>query len=131
MALDLFIPEMGEEEAIRCARNLVRGRGCAEGEQFLKIARAIFPGKTASWYMRVIARCLVGAKRVAKYHWILPGIKPLRDRYPYYNVVLTDKGEWFCDCFTRRFGWRRREKMCTHVAAIVILRKAVKGLETW
>ncbi len=120
---------MDEKEAIRCARNIVRGKDCNKGKRFFEIVRTVFPGKTASWYMRVIARCLVGAERLAKYHWLLPGIKSLGDHYPYYNVVLTEKGEWFCDCFTRQFGWRRRGKICTHVAAIIVLRKAVRRFE--
>ncbi len=119
---------MDSKNAVRCAKRVLKGTGCREGEPFLKAAMRLFPGKKASWYVRVVARCLIGAKRLAKYHWLVPGVRELGDRYPFYNVVLTERSEWFCDCFTRAYGWRRRNEICTHAAAVIVLRKTVKRL---
>jgi len=109
-----------EEDAIRRARAALRGAGDEEAARILKRAVILFPGKSRSWYLRVVARCLIGVERLAPYAWRVPGVKSLGDRYPYYTVVLTRKG-WYCDCYSRSYGWRRSAETCTHVAAVRVL----------
>ncbi len=105
---------------MRRARLALKGRGDPQAMRLLETARRIFPDRRESWYFRVLTRCLLGARRVAPYAWRLPGIKRLGDSYPHYNVVRTRTG-WYCDCYARRYGWRRSFGVCSHVAAVVVM----------
>ncbi len=108
------------KEAMKRARSALKGRGDPLATRLLENAKRIFPNRRESWYFRVLTRCLVGATRAAPYAWRLPGIRKLGDTYPVYNVVRTRNG-WYCDCYARRYGWRRSLGVCTHVAAVIIM----------
>ncbi len=107
-------------EARRRAREALEGRGDPLALALAENVRRLFPGRQRSWYERVLTRCFIGAERSAPYAWRLPGIRELGDRYPLYNVVYTRSG-WYCDCYARRYGWRRSSNVCTHVAAVIVL----------
>ncbi|RLE62901.1 MAG: hypothetical protein DRJ49_02660 [Thermoprotei archaeon] len=82
-----------------------------------------FPNKSTSWYVRAVLRVFSGIERVAKNHWIVKGLRELGDQYPYYNVVLTRGGKYMCDCHVHAYGYIRRVKVCTHVAAVMISKR--------
>ena len=84
--------------------------------------RESFPNKPRSWYVRAIVRLLNGVKRVKGDVWILKGIPELGDHYPVYQVWFA-KGRYYCSCYSRKFGYRRRKSICTHVAAVILSRK--------
>ena len=85
--------------------------------------RSKFPGKSNSWYVRAVLRVLSGVKRVRKDHWIVPGSHVLGDYYPYYNVVLGSDGKYVCDCHVHAYGYVRKSRICTHIAAVMVYRR--------
>jgi len=85
--------------------------------------RSKFPGKSDSWYVRAVLRVLSGVKRVRKDHWIVPGSHVLGDYYPYYNVILGSDGKYVCDCHVHAYGYVRKSRICTHIAAVMVYRR--------
>ena len=85
--------------------------------------RSKFPGKSKSWYVRAVLRVLSGVKRVRKDHWIVPGSHVLGDYYPYYNVILGSDGKYVCDCHVHAYGYVRKSRICTHIAAVMVYRR--------
>ena len=85
--------------------------------------RSKFPGKSDSWYVRAVLRILSGVKMVRKDHWIVPGSHVLGDYYPYYNVVLGSDGKYVCDCHVHAYGYVRKSRICTHIAAVMVYRR--------
>jgi len=85
--------------------------------------RSKFPGKSDSWYVRAVLRILSGVKMVRKDHWIVPGSHVLGDYYPYYNVVLCSDGKYVCDCHVHAYGYVRKSRICTHIAAVMVYRR--------
>lgn len=77
--------------------------------------------KPTSWYFRALTRVIMGVRRVGKRHWLVPGIPG--DRYPVYNVWLSKEGKYVCDCYGRAYGDRRSKMICTHVAAVLLVRR--------
>lgn len=81
-----------------------------------------FDRKAKSWYVRALARVLLGPRRLSERHWLVPGGLP-GDRYEFYNVWLSRDGKYRCDCYGRTFGERRGREVCTHVAAVMLARR--------
>jgi len=95
----------------------------------LEDLRESFPEKSPSWYIRAVLRLFSGIKKVSKNHWIVKGFKELGDQYPYYNVIFTKSGKYICDCHMHTYGHVRRMKICTHIAAVMVLRRVGRQLK--
>ena len=89
--------------------------------------RALFPGRSLSWYVRSSTRVLLGIRKISDRHWVVRGIKEYGDVYRYYNVFLSGD-KYICDCFSRVFGWYRKNRVCTHIGAVILARKASKRI---
>ena len=113
---------------VKKARDLALSLGL-KPENFELLGNAIkslknsFPNKAESWYIRASIRVLLGVKKISYRHWQVKGLKMLGDAYPFYNVYLTKEGKYICDCYSRTYGYVRRAKICTHVAAVIIAKK--------
>jgi len=110
------------------AREIAEEFNLNEGDVLLLMdaldeVRSKFPGKSDSWYVRAVLRVLSGVKRVRKDHWIVPGSHVLGDYYPYYNVVMTKDGKYTCDCHVHAYGYVRKSRICTHIAAVMVYRR--------
>ena len=110
------------------AREIAEEFNLDEGDVLLLMdaldeVRSKFPGKSDSWYVRAVLRILSGVKRVHKDHWIVPGLNTLGDYYPYYNVKMTKDGKYTCDCHVHAYGYTRRSRVCTHIAAVMVYRR--------
>ena len=90
--------------------------------------RLSFPGKSSSWYERALIRAFAGVKKVSDNHWIVKGFPELGDEYSHYNVVLSRDGKYVCDCMYRMWGYVRKAKICTHVAAVMLHRRIQRRL---
>ena len=107
------------------AREIAEEFNLDEGDVLLLMdaldeVRSKFPGKSDSWYVRAVLRILSGVKKVCKDHWIVPGLNTLGDYYPYYNVVLGSDGRYVCDCHVHAYGYVRKSRICTHIAAVMV-----------
>ena len=113
-------------EAKRIARNIVKGV-CPEGygslcEAFKRL-RGQFPSKSESWFFRAIVRSLVSVRKVGDRHWVVAGIREFGDNHPLYNVWLSESGKYMCDCYYRQWGYKRKAEICTHIAAVLLVRR--------
>ncbi|RLF04447.1 MAG: hypothetical protein DRJ64_06925 [Thermoprotei archaeon] len=82
-----------------------------------------FPNKSYTWYARALTRALVGVRKVGGKHWVVRGFKEFGDVSERYNVVQLPDGKYVCDCYSRSYGYYRRGKICTHIAAVILARK--------
>ena len=82
----------------------------------------IFPARE-SWIRRVVYRVLRKTVRIVRKDvWSVRGLPELGDYYPYY-IVYYSRGKYFCDCYARAWGYKRRKRICTHVGAVILWRK--------
>ena len=93
---------------------------------------ADLPGKSYSWIRRALIR-LGDVKEVRDNLYVVHGRRELGDWKPLYQVWFSEReGRWLCTCYFGQFGHRRRKKICTHVAAVMLFRRyrrAVEGAE--
>jgi len=111
------------KEALRLARRIAAGSPPPEYDELyaaLLELRVTF-SKSESWYVRAVARVLLGVRRVGERHWIVPSLPG--DAYDAYNVWLTRDGRYMCDCYARSYGQLRERSICTHVAAVMLARR--------
>ena len=84
--------------------------------------------KGQTWATRVLERIYRKTVRMlTKNIWIVQGIPELGDAYNYYEVSLQD-GKFRCSCFSHSWGSRRRQEMCTHVGAVIVLHELCEYL---
>ena len=105
-------------------------------EYVLRILEALrymymsFESKSESWYIRCLTRYMLGVEYSGK-TWIVKGYRELGDHYPYYYVNFLPKAEkYFCTCFLNRYG-KIREKICTHIGAVILYRKIWRKLREY
>jgi len=80
-----------------------------------------------SWLVRGVARVLLGTVvRKGEGTWLVYGVPELGDWHGYYIVSL-EKGKYRCSCYSSKWGWRRARRICTHVAAVMLARRARTG----
>ncbi len=115
--------------ARRVLRGITRDRYDRVMLEALEELRALFPDKRGSWYMRALIRVYAGVRNIKPGFWRVRGFPELGDRYSFYNVVQLRDGRYFCDCYSRAFGYTRRKTICTHVAAVILARKKNRVLE--
>lgn len=114
---------MISREAFQLARRIVAGEPPREYEELyaaLLELRVRF-SKPNTWYVRAVARVLLGVRSVGRQHWLVPGLPG--DRFEFYNVWLGRGGKYSCDCYSRRYGKSRELRVCTHVASVMLARR--------
>jgi len=120
----LVMVELSEAE--RIARKIIRGV-CPKGHDSLceafKRLREQFPSKSDSWFFRAIVRSLASVRRIGHNHWVVAGISEFGDTYPLYNVWLSERGKYMCDCYYRQWGYKRKAEICTHIAAVLLVKR--------
>jgi hypothetical protein len=73
-----------------------------------------------------VARLLLGTvERVSDSVWRVYGVPGLGDGYGLYVVSLRE-GRYECTCFTHSYGYVRRARICTHIAAVMLRRRQLK-----
>jgi len=112
-------------EAMREARALVRealeGEGGELAAAILDLHREI---PRREWIARAVARVLLGTVvRKGEGVWLVYGVSELGDWHGYYIVSL-EGGKYRCSCYSSKWGWRRAKRICTHVAAVMLTRRA-------
>lgn len=56
--------------------------------------------------------------------WKLPGLPAYDDHYDSYLVSVHPSGHYVCTCWEHRGGEKRRRKICSHIVAVAIWRRA-------
>jgi hypothetical protein len=125
-------PPWLDEERVRRARKAARRivRESLSGERRGSLAEAIrslyevVPRE--EWLARAVARLLLGTvERVSESVWRVYGVPGLGDSYSLYVVSLRE-GRYECTCFTHSYGYVRRARICTHIAAVMLRRRQLK-----
>ena len=79
------------------------------------------------WVARAVARVLLGTvARKGEGTWLVYGVPELGDWHGYYIVAL-EGGRYRCSCYATKWGWRRARRICTHVAAVMLARRAERA----
>jgi hypothetical protein len=125
-------PPWLDEERVRRARKAARRivREALEGRRRGSLAEAIRSLHDAvpreEWIARAVARLLLGTvERVSASVWRVYGVPGLGDSYGLYIVSLRE-GRYECTCFTHSYGYVRRARICTHIAAVMLRRRQLK-----
>jgi len=85
-----------------------------------------FPDKPAEWFYRATYRLLAGnVEKVGNERWLVKGLPELGDTYSWYNVWVSE-GKYRCDCFFRAYGYVRKARICSHIAAVMLHRRQLK-----
>lgn len=85
--------------------------------------RKNFPNKSYSWIMRAIVRAFY-VRESGENRWIVEGLSELGDLYSYYVVMFFDStNRYSCSCYNTSYGYVRRRKICTHIAAVMLYRR--------
>jgi len=139
-----FLLKPKRRRLLKAARILARGKIVSEVieevgisfEEALVIYEAVeylkrkFPYKSISWYTRAVYRFLFGVKQVSENKWIIIGLPELGDFYDSYIVVYDEhENRYICDCFFRAYGYLRKKRVCTHIAAVILYRQFKKRLK--
>lgn len=114
--------------AKRAARRIVRES--LRGERRDSLAEAVksiyMDVPRESWVARAVARLLLRTvERVSESVWRVYGVPELGDWYNEY-VVSLEGGKYRCSCFNTKFGYVRRARICTHIAAVMLKRRQRK-----
>jgi hypothetical protein len=114
--------------AKRAARRIVKQ--ALKGERRDSLAEAIksiyMDVPRESWVARAVARLLLRTvERVSESVWRVYGVPELGDWYNEY-VVSLEGGKYRCSCFNTKFGYVRRARICTHIAAVMLKRRQRK-----
>jgi hypothetical protein len=114
--------------ANRAARRIVRES--LRGERRDSLAEAVksiyMDVPRESWVARAVARLLLKTvERVSESVWRVHGVPELGDWYNEYIVSL-EGGKYRCSCFNTKFGYVRRARICTHIAAVMLKRRQRK-----
>lgn len=111
-----------EREARRIVREAVEGAGGGLAEAVRELYREI---PREGWLVRGVARLLLGTVvEKGKGTWVVYGVPALGDWHSYYIVSLGPDGRYTCSCFSSSWGWRRARRICTHIAAVMLARRA-------
>ena len=126
-------PPWLDEERVRRARKAARRivRESLEGRRRGSLAEAIRSLHDAvpreEWLSRAVTRLLLGTVERASAHvWRVYGVPALGDWYSVYVVSIGADGRYECSCFNTRFGYVRRARICTHIAAVMLRRRQLK-----
>ena len=129
-------PPWLDEERVRRARKAARRivRESLSGERRGSLAEAIRDlygtVEREEWLVRAVTRLLLGTvERVSASVWRVYGVPGLGDWYSVYVVSIGADGRYRCTCFNTRFGYVRRARICTHIAAVMLRRRQLKLLE--
>ena len=80
-----------------------------------------------SWVARAVARILLKTvERASASVWRVYGVPALGDWYNVYIVSIGADGRYRCSCFNTKFGYVRRARICTHIAAVMLKRRQRK-----
>lgn len=82
-----------------------------------------FPNKSRSWIARALRR-LPSVREYKPNVWVVSGDPRLGDRSSIYVVRFDPvNGRYYCSCFESSWGLRRRNEICTHIAAVMLYRR--------
>ena len=124
-------PEVAE--AVRKAREVVDSAlSGACGDSLCEAVRdlyASFPRR--GWLVRATARLLMGTVRRSKVPWLwyVDGVRDFGDRQAVYLVELVSGEGYRCSCHKSLYGYRRRARVCTHAAAVMLYRRQLQVLD--
>jgi hypothetical protein len=116
-------------EARREARRVVREALREErGDELAAAIKSLYADvPREEWVARAVARFLLGTvARKGEGTWLVYGVPELGDWHGYYTVVL-EGGRYRCSCYATKWGWRRASRICTHVAAVMLARRAERA----
>ncbi|RLE78330.1 MAG: hypothetical protein DRJ52_10655 [Thermoprotei archaeon] len=88
--------------------------------------RMLFPNKPKSWFIRAAVRSFY-VKKVSKNHWTVQGIRILGDHYTEYHVTFNGE-KYSCSCYVHLYGYTRRKRICTHIAAVMVNERILRKL---
>ncbi|MEM1522401.1 MAG: hypothetical protein QXU69_05210 [Thermofilaceae archaeon] len=114
------------EEARKRARELVRR--ALRGESDAPLARAIrdlyndVPRR--SWVERAVLRFLLHTvERRGRTVYVVRGLPKLGDWKEAYVVQRLGERVYYCSCYSSTYGYVRRARICTHIAAVTLYRR--------
>ncbi|MEM3943753.1 MAG: hypothetical protein QXJ59_06685 [Thermofilaceae archaeon] len=114
------------EEIRRRARELVRR--ALRGESDAPLARAIrdlfsdVPRR--SWIERAVTRFLAHTvERRGRTVYVVRGLPELGDWKEAYVVQRVGERLYHCSCYSSSYGYVRRARICTHIAAVILYRR--------
>lgn len=83
-----------------------------------------FPNKSSSWILRAAIRVIIGILPLSSNAWKVPGLMELNDYYSWYYVRFDNAVSVYkCDCYYHAWGFYRKYKVCTHVAAVLVFKE--------
>ncbi|MCC6049078.1 MAG: hypothetical protein LM580_00125 [Thermofilum sp.] len=115
--------------AKRAARRIVRESLRGErGDSLAEAIRSLYADvPRVEWLARAAARLLLRTvERASASVWRVYGVPELGDWYNVYIVSIGADGKYRCSCFNTRFGYVRRARICTHIAAVMLKRRQRK-----
>jgi hypothetical protein len=122
-------PEYYNEKVVRLALIMAREKvkQCLEGRDvssICSVVRELYDSvPRVSWLARGLARyALRTVHQVSQGVWRVDGIPALGDTYPSYFVTFRE-GRYECTCFSHTYGYSRRARICTHIAAVMLYRR--------
>jgi hypothetical protein len=113
--------------ALKKAREKVRR--CVKGEDSDSVCDVVlklfqsFPARK-EWMARGLARYMLGTVHPLSRpgRWVVDGVPALGDTHATYTVWL--EGErYMCTCFMHPYGYVRKARICTHIAAVMFHRR--------
>jgi hypothetical protein len=112
--------------ALRKAREKVRR--CASGRDSDSLCDVIlellqsFPERE-EWVARGLARYMLGTVHpLSRLGWAVDGVPALGDTHVVYTVWM-EGGRYECSCFMHSYGYVRKARICTHIAAVMFHRR--------
>ncbi|RLE78034.1 MAG: hypothetical protein DRJ52_10855 [Thermoprotei archaeon] len=89
--------------------------------------KMLFPNKPKSWFTRATIRSFY-VKEVSRNHWTVEGLRELGDHYTEYHVTFNGS-KYACSCYAHMYGYSRKKRICTHIAAVMVYRRVLRRLK--
>ncbi|MEM4853168.1 MAG: hypothetical protein QXQ60_06355 [Thermofilum sp.] len=118
--------ELELREARRRSRELVRKALLEESDAPLAHAiRELFNAvPRRSWVERAVLRFLLRTvERRGRTVYVVRGLPELGDWKDVYVVQRVGEHLYYCSCYSSSYGYVRRARICTHIAAVILYRR--------
>jgi len=124
----VYLDERVVRLALRKAREKVRR--CVRLEDADSLCDVVhellqsFPAREA-WVAKGLARYMLKTVHPLSRpprSWTVDGVPALGDSYALYTVWM-EGGRYTCTCFSHSYGYVRRARICTHIAAVMFFRR--------
>lgn len=107
--------------AAQLVRGALRGEGGPLAAAILDLYKDV---PRRSWLVRAVTRFILGTvERRSKTVYVVKGVPELGDWHGEYIVQRVGERRYTCTCFSSAYGYVRRARICTHIAAVILYRR--------